>query len=120
MSAVEARLVQVKMKSSEGNLVYPNQLNEEFYSFGHSIEADAAPTESQEEIFKMLDGQLEEQAKAWSQIKNAEVAKINDLVNQADVPAISVSAAAQPSPTPTPPVSASPNETPQPTATPPH
>jgi photosystem II stability/assembly factor-like uncharacterized protein len=120
MAAVEEKLVQVKMKSSEGNLVYPNQLNEEFYSFAHTIEADAAPTESQEEIFKMLDGQLEEQAKAWSQIKNAEVAKINDLVNQADVPAISVSAAAQPSPTPTPPVSASPNETHQPTATPPH
>jgi len=31
MSAVEEKLVQVKMKSSEGNLVYPNQLNEEFY-----------------------------------------------------------------------------------------
>ena len=68
----------------------------------------------------MLDGQLEEQAKAWSQIKTAEVAKINDLVNQADLPALSVSAAAQPSPTPTPPVSVSPNETPEPTATPPH
>ena len=33
MSAIEEKLIQVKMKSSEGNLVYPNQLNEEFYTF---------------------------------------------------------------------------------------
>ncbi len=69
MSAIEEKLIQVKMKSSEGNLVYPNQLNEEFYTFSHVIEADAAPTEPQQEVFKMLDGRLDEQLKAWAQVK---------------------------------------------------
>ena len=72
-SAIEEKLIQVSMKSSEGNLVYPNQLNEEFYTFSRVIEADAAPTQPQEEVFKTLDDRLEEQLKAWAQIKTEEV-----------------------------------------------
>ncbi len=90
MSAIEEKLIQVKMKSSEGNLVYPNQLNEEFYTFSRAIEADAAPTQPQEEVFKMLDGRLEEQLKAWAQVKAVEVPKINELIKQADIPALTV------------------------------
>ena len=100
MSAIEEKLIQVKMKSSEGNLVYPNQLNEEFYTFSRAVEADAAPTEPQLEVFKMLDGRLEEQLQAWAQLKADEVPKINELIKQADVPALTVAEAAKPSPTP--------------------
>jgi hypothetical protein len=36
------------MKGSEGNLVFPNMLNEEFDGFASSVEsADAAPTQQQ-------------------------------------------------------------------------
>ena len=45
-------------------------LNEEFYTFSRAIEADAAPTQPQLEVFKILDGRLEEQLKAWAQIKS--------------------------------------------------
>jgi hypothetical protein len=90
MSSIEEKLIQVKMKSSEGNLVYPNQLNEEFYTFSRAIEADAAPTEPQLEVFKMLDGRLEEQLKSWAQVKAGDVPKINALIKQADLPALSV------------------------------
>jgi hypothetical protein len=117
-AAVEEKLIQVKMKSSEGNLVYPNRLNEEFNSLANVVEADAAPTEAQEEVFKMLSGQLDQQLQAWSQIKTAEVAKINDLVSEAAVPAITVGAAPRPGTTPTPTASAPPNEN-QPSPTPP-
>jgi len=98
MSAIEEKLIQVKMKSSEGNLVYPNQLNEEFYTFSRAVEADAAPTEPQLEVFKMLNGRLEEQLQAWVQLKADEVPKINELIKQADVPALTVAEAAKPSP----------------------
>ena len=98
MSAIEEKLIQVKMKSSEGNLVYPNQLNEEFYTFSRVVEADAAPTEPQLEVFKMLDGRLEEQLQAWVRLKADEVPKINELIKQADVPALTVTEAAKPSP----------------------
>jgi photosystem II stability/assembly factor-like uncharacterized protein len=102
MSAIEVKLIQVKMKSSEGNLVYPNELNEEFYSFASSIEADAAPTQPQEEVFKLLDGQLEEQLKAWAQVKSDDVPKINALIKEADLPALMVASAAEPKESPTP------------------
>jgi len=98
MSAIEEKLIQVKMKSSEGNLVYPNQLNEEFYTFSRVVEADGAPTEPQLEVFKMLDGRLEEQLQAWVQLKADEVPKINELIKHADIPALTVAEAAKASP----------------------
>ncbi len=115
MSAVEEKLVQVKMKSSEGNLVYPNQLNEEFYTFSKVIEADAAPTEPQLEVFKMLDGRLEEKLKSWGQIKSEEVPKVNDLIKQADLPALTVAEAAKSTPAPTVAPTASPTPASSPT-----
>ncbi|CAN5604962.1 hypothetical protein BH20VER3_BH20VER3_01590 [soil metagenome] len=111
MAAIEAKLIQVDMKSSEGNLVYPNQLNEEFYTFSRVIEADVAPTQPQEEVFKYLDGRLEEQLKAWAQIKNVEVPKTNEQIKQADVPALTVGTTqALPTVSPTPPVLIPPSE----------
>ena len=121
MSAVEEKLIQVNMKSSEGNLVYPNQLNEQFYTFAKVIEADAAPTEPQLEVFKMLDGRLETQLQSWTRIKSEEVPKVNDLIKQADLPALTVAAAAKPAPpsSPSPTPAASPTASPAPAGSPP-
>ncbi|HEX4666268.1 MAG TPA: hypothetical protein VH207_06675 [Chthoniobacterales bacterium] len=115
MSAIEEKLIQVKMKSTEGNLVYPNQLNEEFYTFSKVIEAaDAAPTEPQQEVFAMLDKRLEEQLQNWRQIKSEEVPKINQLIKQADIPALTVAPEATPmppaAPSPSPVIPIPPNE----------
>jgi len=115
VTAIEEKLIQVKMKSTEGNLVYPNQLNEQFYTFSQTAEADAAPTEPQLEIFKMLDGQLEEQLKGWGQIKSEEVPKVNKMIKEADLPALTVVAASPaptPAPTPAPPAALSPSPAP--------
>jgi photosystem II stability/assembly factor-like uncharacterized protein len=123
MSTIEEKLIQVKMKSSEGNLVYPNQLNEEFDTFSRVIESDAAPTEPQLEVFKMLDGRLEEELKNWAELKNEDVPKINELIKQADIPALTVAATATPgpasSPSPTPVTPVPPNEAQPVTGTPP-
>ena len=117
MAAVEGKLIQVNMKSSEGNLVYPNMLNEEFYTFSRVTEADVAPTQPQEEVFKMLDGRLEEQLKSWQQIKTEDVPRINALIKQADLPALTVASEgastagpAATSVTPTPTIPIPPNE----------
>jgi photosystem II stability/assembly factor-like uncharacterized protein len=91
MSAVEEQLIQVNMKGSEGNLAFPNMLNEAFYSFSRTIEyADYGPTQPQFEVFKMLDTRLDEQLKKWTQIKTEEVPKIAALIRQVELPAISV------------------------------
>jgi hypothetical protein len=118
MSAIEEKLTQVNMKSSEGNLVYPNQLNEEFYTFSRVIEADGAPTQPQTEVFKVLDGRLDVQLKAWAQVKADEVPKINALIKAADLPALSVASAVAPKGPTAPTISAPSTTLPAPTKPP--
>jgi photosystem II stability/assembly factor-like uncharacterized protein len=90
-SAVEEQLIQVNMKGSEGNLAFPNMLNEAFYTFGRTIDyADYGPTRPQYDVFKMLSDRLDEQLKKWGQIKADEVPKIAALIRQMELPAISV------------------------------
>jgi photosystem II stability/assembly factor-like uncharacterized protein len=92
MTAVEEQLIQVNMKGSEGNLAFPNMLNEALYSFSRTIEyADYGPTGPQSDVFKMLSDRLDEQLKKWTQIKTEEVPKIAALIKQVELPAISVS-----------------------------
>src|SRR5207248_2116842 len=52
MSDVEQQLIQVNMKGSEGNLAFPNMLNEAFDTFSHSVDAgDREPTKPQMDVF---------------------------------------------------------------------
>ena len=89
MSEVEQQLVQVNMKGSEGNLAFPNMLNERFDSFSHTIDAgDSEPTKPQLEIFQLLSGQLDEQLKKWTQIKSDDVPKVSAMIKQVDLPAL--------------------------------
>ena len=88
--AIEAQLMQVNMKSSEGNLVFPNELNEEFYTFSRVIEADAAPTQPQQDVFKMLSGRLDEQLKNWTALQEHDLPAVNNMIKQADLPALTV------------------------------
>ena len=89
MAEVEGELIQVNMKSSEGNLVFPNMLNERFDTFSHTIDAvNAAPTQPQLDVFAMLSSQLDEQLKKWAQLKGEEVPKLSDLIKQANLPAV--------------------------------
>ena len=92
ISDVEQQLVQVNMKGSEGNLAFPNMLNERFDTFSHSIDAgDAAPTKSQQDVFQMLSGQLDQQLTKWTQIKSDNVPKVSALIKQLDLPALVIS-----------------------------
>jgi hypothetical protein len=89
MSEVEQKLIQVNMKGSEANLAFPNMLNERFDTFSHGIEAgDGEPTKSQLEVFQMLSTQLDEQLQKWAQIKHEDVAKVTELVREANLPAL--------------------------------
>ncbi len=92
MSTVEEQLIQVNMKSSEGNLVFPNMLNERFDSFSHVIDgANAAPTQPQLDVFKMLSDKLDEQLTKWTQLKKDDLPKVGDAIKQLDLPALTVS-----------------------------
>jgi photosystem II stability/assembly factor-like uncharacterized protein len=91
MSEVEQQLVQVNMKGSEGNLAFPNMLNERFDTFSHVIEAgDTEPTKQHGQVFQMLSAKLDEQLKKWTQIKADDVPKVSGLIKQLDLPALVV------------------------------
>ncbi len=92
MSGVEQQLIQVNTKSSEGTLAFPSMLNEKFDTFSHVIDAgDTAPTKSHQDTFQLLSGQLDEQLKKWTQIKNDDVPKVSALIKQLDLPALVIS-----------------------------
>src|SRR5213075_772837 len=92
MSEVEKKLIQVNMKGSEANLAFPNMLNERFDTFSHLIESgDKKPTKPQLDVFSMLSSQLDEQLKRWAEVKQEDVAKVSELVKQANLPALIIS-----------------------------
>jgi hypothetical protein len=89
MSEIEQKLIQVNMKGSEGNLAFPDMLNERFETFSHTIESgDREPTQGQLNVFQMLKSQLEEQLKKWAQLKTEDVPKVSELIKQANLPAL--------------------------------
>ena len=91
MAPVEQALIQVKRKSSEGNLGYPNMLNAEYDTFRETIEgADAAPTESEVSVFEGLHRRLEQQLAVWKQIASSEVPAINERVRKENISLVEV------------------------------
>ena len=79
MTPVEEKLMQVKMKSSEGNLRYPNMLNEQYASFNDLIQSfDQAPTAQQLEVYDELHTRLTAQLAKWQQIQTADVPALNE------------------------------------------
>src|SRR5258706_2053806 len=91
MSTIEGRLVQVKIKSSEGNLKFPNMLNEEFDTFSHVIENDAAPTQSMHQVLAELNKDLDAQLAAWQQLVTSELPALNQKIKASDAATIVVS-----------------------------
>ena len=81
MTEVEGQLIQIKLKSSEGNLRYPNMLNEEWDTFSALIDiADGALTQQQQGVFQDLSKQTDENVAKWEQIKKSDVPALNDLM----------------------------------------
>ncbi|MGH9669068.1 MAG: VPS10 domain-containing protein [Terriglobales bacterium] len=94
MTAVEQELIQIKMKSSEGNLRYPSMLNEQFDSFRYSVESgDGAPPKQVYEVFDRLSGRLGAQLAAWKQLVAGDVAALNDLIRKQEIPALEAASA---------------------------
>ena len=89
MTPVEEQLIQVNMKGSEGNLAFPNMLNEQFDGISAIVQAgDSAPSQQQYDVFKMLLGQLDQQLTAWKQILSTDVPAFNDYMKSSNIPAL--------------------------------
>jgi seryl-tRNA synthetase len=91
MTPVEEQLIQVKMKSSEGNLRYPNMLNEQYASFNDIITGvDQPPTAQQQLVYDDLHTRLTAQLAKWQEIQRTEVPVLNDLMRKNGVPSLTV------------------------------
>jgi len=90
ISPIEANLMQVRVKSSEGNLRYPNMLNEQYATFSDLIQSvDQSPTAQQLLVYDDLHQRLSAQLK-WQQIQTNDVPALNDLMRKNGVPTLSV------------------------------
>jgi len=90
MTPIEENLTQVKLKSSEGNLRYPNMLNEQYYSFNDLIQGvDGAPRPPQVDVYNDLHGRLTTELNAWQEIMRADLPALNDAMRQHGVPVVS-------------------------------
>jgi len=91
MLPIEANLMQVRVKSSEGNLRYPNMLNEQYATFSDLIQSvDQSPTAQQLLVYDDLHQRLTTQLAAWQQIQTTDVPALNDLMRKNGVPTLSV------------------------------
>jgi hypothetical protein len=91
MTPVEESLIQVKMKSSEGNLRYPNMLNEQYASFSDLVQGlDESPTAQQLLVFDELHSRLSTELSAWQEIVRVDVPALNDLMRKNGVPTLVV------------------------------
>ena len=91
MTPVEEKLIEVKMKSTEDTLRYPDMLNEQYASFNDLIQSfDQTPTAPQLLVFDDLHSRLTAQLAQWQQIQSTEVPALNDLMRKSGVPTLSV------------------------------
>jgi hypothetical protein len=78
ISAVEDKIIQSKMKSTEGDLRYPTMIDEQLIYLNWSVDAsDASPTDGQQQLFAELSGRLQEQLVAWDQILSRDLTTLN-------------------------------------------
>jgi photosystem II stability/assembly factor-like uncharacterized protein len=78
LSAVEEKIIQTKMKSTEGDLRYPTMIDEQLIYLNWAVDAsDAAPTDAQQQLFTELSSKLQEQLNAWDQVLSRDVPSFN-------------------------------------------
>jgi len=89
LTDIERRLVAVDVKSTEGTLRFPVQLNEQFESLREVLEsADAAPVPAVSEVFTEYDGALQAQLGKWHALRTGELPAINAQARSLELPAL--------------------------------
>lgn len=78
ISAVEEKIIQTRMKSTEGDLRYPTMIDEQLIFLNWSVDAtDSAPTDAQQKLFAELSARLQEQLNLWDRILSTDLAGFN-------------------------------------------
>lgn len=89
LSAVEEEIYQVRNRSSQDPLNYPIKLNNKIAALmGVASSADARPTDQTVTVFEELSAALQVQLDRLSRIVDTEVPAFNQLVREANIPAL--------------------------------
>jgi len=79
------------MKSSEGNLRYPNMLNEQYATFNDLVQSfDQAPSAQQLQVYDEIHARLGAQLARWQEIQRSDVPTLNELMRKNSVPSLTV------------------------------
>jgi hypothetical protein len=91
ISALEEKMIQVKMKSTEGDLRYPTMIDEQLIYLSWSVDsADAAPTDGQQRLFSELSAKLQEQLNGWDKVLSVDVSGFNKAAEKQKITAVDV------------------------------
>ncbi len=89
MTEIEEALYQTKSKASEDPLNFPVRLNNKLAALLTAIESsDTQPTAAEEQVFEDLAPKINSQLKAWKQVIEVKIPKLNKTVRDADIPAV--------------------------------
>jgi hypothetical protein len=91
IASIEEKLIQVRLRSSEGLLAFPSMLNEQLYSLGYAVEsADTPPAQPLIETFEALSRQIEAQLVLWRELASRDVPALNEAASKAAIPWVSL------------------------------
>ncbi len=98
MTQIEEALYQTKSRASEDPLNFPVRLNNKLAALLADVEAsDAQPTAAEQQVYEDLATEINAQLKAWNQVMDVKIPTFNKTVRDADVPAVTLKKAGEPS-----------------------
>ena len=93
IGAVEDKIIQAKMKSTEGDLRFPTMIDEQLIYLNWSVDStDAAPTGSQQQLFAELSEKLQAQLNVWDQILSQDLTGFNKAAEKQKITLVDVRA----------------------------
>ena len=91
MSAVEKKLYQTKNRSNQDPLNFPIQLNNKLGHVGALTSmGDYQPTRQAWDFLEEVTGRIDEQLTIWYAVKNEDIPKLNQMIKDAEIDAITV------------------------------
>jgi len=91
ITALEGKIIQARMKSTEGDLRYPTMIDEQLIALNWSVDSsDGAPTEGQQQLFAELSSKLREQLSQWDQILSRDLNGFNRAAVQQKISLVDV------------------------------
>ncbi len=93
MQPIDDKLWQRKMKASEEDLNFPDEINDQLKGIAEFMEgSDNAPTAADYAAYADLSGQVTKLVAQWSEIKSKDLAALNEEIRRANVPVIAPAA----------------------------